>query len=447
MIVILMQGINIFRMKKIISTTCFLLLFTASIWAQLNVVFIESDDQSNQAVGSYGNPTMVTPNIDQLSKEGVSFMNAYNMGCWSPAVCIPSRTMLFYGQSLWNSAKITKENSPKSFVETLRENGYSTYITGKWHAMGKPVGEVFEEVGSIQPGQLKTYNTDKGHVTDITGNEAVEYISTYNKKQPFLLYVAFNAPHVPRQTSQNYYDLYPTNTMKLPPSVVDRSPLNKNVKYQYAPDPLSEKTMRERVQQNSAMVTHMDERIGDILKALKEKGIYENTIIIFTSDHGINFGENGVAGKVCLYEPSVTAPLIIKAPSIQSNTKVNERVYLQDIHPTIFDLLKISSSEKIVFKNLMPLINKTGSARKSIYLAMFDDQRGIISGKDKLIIYPKTGDLELYDLEKDPWETTNLFSSKKKNATLKMLLNEMKIAQLEAEDQVDLSAIYQKYLN
>lgn len=244
-------------MKKGYVVYCFLLFFVSAAWAQLNVVFIESDDQSNQAVGSYGNPTMVTPNIDQLSKEGVSFMNAYNMGCWSPAVCIPSRTMLFYGQSLWNSSKITKENSPKSFVETLRENGYSTYITGKWHAMGKPVGEVFEEVGSIQPGQLKTYNTDKGHVTDITGNEAVEYISTYNKKQPFLLYVAFNAPHVPRQTSQNYYDLYPTNTMKLPPSVVDRSPLNKNVKYQYAPDPLSEKTMRERVQQNSAMVTHL----------------------------------------------------------------------------------------------------------------------------------------------------------------------------------------------
>ena len=352
--------------------------FCIAINAQTNVVFIESDDQSNQALGAFGNAQMVTPNIDTLAKEGVSFTNAYNMGCWSPAVCIPSRTMLFYGKSLWESQKINQKNAPKAFPEVLRENGFATYMTGKWHAFGKKPSAIFDELGSIQPGQLKTYNSSAGHITDITGNEAVDYIENYKDKKPFFMYVAFNAPHVPRQTTQNYYDLYPTEAVVLPPSVVDGKPLNEHVKYQYAKSPLSINTMKSRVQQNNAMVSHMDDRIGDIMKALKDKGIYDNTIIIFMSDHGINFGENGVAGKVCLYEPSVTAPLIIKAPKMKANTKINERVYLQDINPTLFDLLGFDGLENIDFQSLKPLIDKKAKARESIYLAMFDDQRGMI---------------------------------------------------------------------
>lgn len=407
--------------------------------AQMNVVFIESDDQSNQAVGAYGNSAMITPNIDALAKEGVSFTAAYNMGCWSPAVCIPSRTMLFYGQYIWKSQKINKQNAPIAFPEILRENGYSTFMTGKWHALGKKPSAIFDELGSIQAGQLKTYNTKGGHVTDITGNEAVEYINEYKSEKPFFLYVAFNAPHVPRQTTQNYYDLYPANEMVLPPSVVNGKPLNKNVKYQYTNDPLSAKTMQSRVQQNNAMVTHMDDRVGDIIKALKDRGVYENTIIVFMSDHGINFGENGVAGKVCLYEPSVTSPLIIKAPNIKPNTKIKERVYLQDVNPTLFDLLGLQEPENIDFQSLIPLINKEEKGRESIYLAMFDDQRGVISNNKKLIVYPKTGDIEYYNLENDPWETTNLVHKKSSATEVKKLLNQLKDWQIKVGDTVKVS--------
>ncbi|WP_111708291.1 sulfatase-like hydrolase/transferase [Lutibacter citreus] len=410
--------------------------------AQTNIVFIESDDQSNQAVGAYGNPAMVTPNIDALAKEGVSFTAAYNMGCWSPAVCIPSRTMLFYGQHIWKSQKITKDNAPVAFPEILRENGYSSFMTGKWHAWGKNPKDIFDKLGSIQPGQLKTYNTTGGHVTDITGNEAVQYINEYKSEKPFFMYVAFNAPHVPRQTTQNYYDLYPAKDMVLPPSVVNGKPLNKNVKYQYTNDPLSSKTMQSRVQQNNAMVTHMDVRVGDIIKALKQKGVYDNTIIVFMSDHGINFGENGVAGKVCLYEPSVTAPLIIKAPKIKPNTKIKERVYLQDVNPTLFDLLGIQGPKNIDFQSLTPLINKKSKGRGSIYLAMFDDQRGVVSNNKKLIVYPKTGDVEYYNLENDPWETTNLVNKKSSVSEVKKLISELKEWQVKVGDTVKISEKY-----
>lgn len=432
-------------MKKKLLYILFCVANTLSSFSQTNILFIESDDQSNQAIGAYGNTSMVTPNIDKLAKEGTSFTAAYNMGCWSPAVCIPSRTMLMYGKYLWKSQEINKQNAPKSFPEKLHNNGYHTYITGKWHAMGKSVKTIFDETGTIQPGQLKTYNSPAGHITDITANEAINFIKNYNSKKPFFAYVAFNAPHVPRQTTQNYYDLYPADKVKLPPSVVDNTPLNTNVKYQYTNNPLSAKTMQKRVQQNNAMVTHMDTRIGDIINTLKEKGIYNNTIIVFTSDHGINFGENGVAGKVCLYEPSVTAPLIIKAPTVKQNNKITARVYLQDVVPTLFSLLKIKDKEATDFKSLMPLLINSKKTRESIYLAMFNDQRSIIHKNNKLILYPKTSTIEMYNLKKDPWETNNISAIKRNQKTIKDLLTRLKKWQIKTDDETDLSIFYNQY--
>lgn len=415
--------------------------------AQMNVLFIESDDQSNQTVQAYGNKKMITPNIDALASEGVSFTAAYNMGCWSPAVCIPSRTMLFYGKYLWESQNINKQNSPKALSEEFKDNGYYTFMTGKWHAMGKNATEVFDQTGSIQPGQLKTYNAPAGHITDITANEAVAFLKNYNEKKPFFAYVAFNAPHVPRQTEQKYYDLYPTESTILPPSMVDKSPFNPNVKYQYTSNPIRAAEMKKTVQQNNAMVTHMDTRIGEIIQALKDKNLYDKTIIVYTSDHGINFGENAVAGKVCLYEPSVTAPLIIKAPKIAANSKIDQRVYLQDIGPTLTDMLGFKNSKDSKFQSLIPIITKKGKARESIYLAMFDDQRAIIAKNKKLIVYPKTADLEYYDLIKDPWETNNLIKATSSKTNIKLLLKQLKDWQAETKDLTDLSPIYNQYLN
>ncbi|MDA0889483.1 MAG: sulfatase-like hydrolase/transferase, partial [Bacteroidetes bacterium] len=255
----------------------------------------------------------------------------------------------------------------------------------------------------------------------------------------------FNAPHVPRETAQKYYDLYPHNQITLQPSFKDNMPLNQEVVYQYAPNPLRKNTMQKRVQQNNAMVSHIDMQLGNIIKALKDKGIYDDTIIVFTSDHGINFGENGVAGKVCLYEPSVTAPLIVKAPNMKSNRVINSRVYLQDIVPTLYELLDFEWDGNSDFRSLKPLLEGKKQEVQSIYLAMFDDQRGIVSNNDKLIYYPKTGHLELYNLKKDPWETTNIAQKKTSKAVIKKLLFELKLWQEKTKDETDLSPVYKNF--
>jgi arylsulfatase A-like enzyme len=425
-------------------------VYSFSVFSQVNIILIESDDQSNLAVGAYGFGTVQTPNIDKIAESGVYFTNAYNMGCWSPAVCIPSRTMLFNGTYLWEASKITANKTPgPSLTERLKSSGYETYFTGKWHALGLDPKKAFDHYGTILPGQLKTYHLPEGHATNIVGNEAISFIKDAAKQaKPFFLYVAFNAPHVPRQTEQKYYDLYPTKDIELPPSV-KAGPLHPYIKYNYTSAPLNPNTMRGRYQQNNAMVTHMDERVGDIIAELKANGLYENSIIVFMSDHGISFGENGVAGKVCLYEPSAKAPLIISGPGIIKNLKKEGRIYLQDIYPTLLDLIGVEIPDYMDFKSLKPMIDKKAeeSPYESIYLAMFNDQRAIVKDNYKLIMYTEAKSAELYNLEKDPWEIDNLIE----NPKLKSRINNMGRAfqnwQKETGDTINIKQLFPKLIN
>lgn len=410
-----------------------------------NIILIESDDQSNLAVGAYGWDKVHTPNIDKLADEGIYFTSAYNMGCWSPAVCIPSRTMLFNGVSVWRAAKLSAKKVPgPSLIERLSDVGYETYFTGKWHAMGKKPQDMFDHYGKILPGQLKDFYTEEGHLTDVVGHEAVEFIHQAAKKDdPFFLYVAFNAPHVPRKTEQKYYDMYPPGQINLPPSVKD-GPLHPNIKYNYSKNPMTAREMRTRYQQNNAMVTHMDERIGDILNALKKTGNYENSIIVFMSDQGINFGENGVAGKVCLYDVSATAPLIISAPGMPKGEKFNKRIYLQDIYPTLLEMVNADVPDYMEFNSLLPILKGEAkeSPHNSIYMGMFDDQRGIVHNDYKLIMYTQAGAAELYNLKKDRWEMNNLLESKEAKKVLPELNREFLNWQESTGDTLDVKAIF-----
>lgn len=412
-----------------------------------NIILIESDDQSNLAVGAYGWDRVQTPNIDRLAHEGVYFTSAYNMGCWSPAVCIPSRTMLFHGVSVWRAAGINVGNVPgPTLAERLSDLGYQTWFTGKWHALGNSPRELFDHCGHILPGQLKDYYTPEGHLTDVVGKEAVDFIhKASEEKKPFFLYVAFNAPHVPRKTEQKYYDLYPPGSIKLPPSVKD-GPLHPHIRYNYSKNPLSSKEMRQRYQQNNAMVTHMDERIGDILGALEATGNYDNSIVVFMSDQGINFGENGVAGKVCLYDVSTTAPLIVRGPGIQKNKKLPARLYLQDIYPTLLELVGADIPRYLEFHSLVPLLRGESeqSPYSSIYMGMFDDQRGIVHNDYKLILYTQAGAAELYNLKQDKWEINNLWGSEEAQQVLPALQREFERWQQQTNDtlRVDFSTFH-----
>lgn len=235
---------------------------------QPNIILIESDDQNNWTVNGYGNEDIQTPALDRLMERGTSFMNACNMGAWRTAVCVPSRTMLHHGVFVWEAEDITWEagGTPgKSLTERLRDEGYETWFTGKWHVQGISVAKSFQNVGTVWPGQVDSYWTNDGHVTDITGDEAVQFVKdAAGQDKPFFLFVSFNAPHTPRETHQRFFDMYPPASLTLPPSVKEGDP-NPDITWNYSPKRITLDWARKENQSNYAMITHMDEQIGRIL--------------------------------------------------------------------------------------------------------------------------------------------------------------------------------------
>ena len=184
-----------------------------------NIVLIESDDQYNYNIHGYGNPDIVTPNLDALMQSGTSFINAYNMGGYREAICVPSRTMMHTGTFVWEANKIKKNGIPGPMLSTrLKDAGYDTYMTGKWHVDGKSQKSCFQYLGTIMAGQLDTYWTSKGHATDVTGDEAVNFINqAKDRANPFFMLVGFNASHTPREEPQSYFDMYNKKSLTLLP--------------------------------------------------------------------------------------------------------------------------------------------------------------------------------------------------------------------------------------
>lgn len=304
--------------------------------AKPNFVFILSDDQAPDTVAAWGNPHIITPNLDRLSNAGTNFMNAYNAGSWSRAVCIPSRVMINSGLQVWQSQAI---NSPEGLEElpfwshVMRDAGYATYMTGKWH-LSIPVDEAYEFVSNARPGMPNVvprshpdaYNRpiagaedtwdpsdpSRGgfweggkHWSEVVADDAEIFIEqAAADERPFFMYLAFNAPHDPRQAPREYIDKYPLQSMELPENFLPEYPYAEAIGAPHAlrdeflaPMPRTEHAVKVHRQELYAITTHMDTQIGRILDALEASGQAENTYIIFTSDQltGIRFSAASAA--------------------------------------------------------------------------------------------------------------------------------------------------------
>ena len=188
-----------------------------------------------------------------------------------------------------------------------------------------------------------------------------------------------------------------------------------------APFPRNPYSVKKNRQEYFALVTHMDHQIGRLLTALENSGKADNTIIIFTSDHGLACGQHGLMGKQNLYEHSVKPPLIISGPGIPKGNKVDTLVYMQDIMPTSLEIAEIDIPNHVAFKSLLPVI-KGSTPYESIYGAYKDKQRMVRKNDIKLLWYPDDNTWLLFDLENDPLEIDNLSN----NPKYKELLDSMK---------------------
>ncbi len=458
----------------------FLLLSAGSVSAadKPNILFIFADDQAFHTIHQQGNSEIKTPHLDELFSKGTSFTHTYNQGGWNGAVCVASRTMLNTGRYLWHALKDEESlksewvPSNKMWAQQLATAGYQTFFTGKWHVKADPnkVFEVARNVRGGMPNQTpagydrpksrddnawKPWDTSfegfwKGgkHWSEVLGDDAVDYMNMAKAdERPFFMYLAFNAPHDPRQSPKEFVDMYPVDDIKVPASFAPLYPYDIGIKTLrdelLAPYPRTEYSVQVNRQEYYAIITHMDQQIGRILKSLKETGQEDNTWIFFTADHGLSCGNHGLLGKQNMYDHSVRIPFVVVGPGVEAGRHIGKRIYMQNVMPTTLELEGVTKPEHVEFESLLPLL-KDGSPEVSgdVYGAYINVQRMVTVGNEKLVMYPKTGVSLLYNLKDDPEELRDLSSKDGSHATKKRLFKEFLVHQQVVGDTLDAVAAF-----
>ena len=448
-----------------------------------NILFIFADDQTYESIHALGNDEIETPNLDRLVRSGTTLTHAYNQGGYHGAVCVASRTMLVSGRYIWHAQELEKtikqpDEMEKLWPRLMKRQGYDTYFTGKWHikADANKVFDVAQHVRGGMPKQTpEGYNRpiegepdrwspsdpkfggfwEGGkHWSEVVKDDAVEYLETAAKSDnPFFMYIAFNAPHDPRQSPQEYVDRYPLSKIKVPDNFLPLYPYmdaignSKKLRDEaLAPFPRTEYSVKVNRREYYAIITHMDHQIGLILEALKKTGQEDNTYIFFTADHGLSCGHHGLLGKQNMFDHSMRVPLMVVGKGIEANTKIDTAVYLQDIMPTTLELAGSSIPEHVKFNSLLPVLSGQKKEQyDAIYGAYRDDmQRMITDDGFKLILYPKVPKVLLFDLQKDPSEQHDLSGVTENQSRIKAMFGKLQKLQVETGDKLDLAFAFPK---
>jgi len=459
-----------------------------------NILFIFADDQTFEGVRALGNPEVKTPNLDRLVARGVTFTHAYNMGSWTGAVCVASRAMLNSGLFLWRArAAMGRRKRPRKgrkgdtppaaaprqrpplWAECMRQAGYRTYFTGKWHvqADAAKVFDVAKDVRGGMPRQTSQgYNRPhegKGdpwkpwdkkfggfweggkHWSEVVGDHGVAFLQdAARREKPFFMYLAFNAPHDPRQSPKSYVDKYPLDRITVPKNFLPEYPYKDKIgcgrglrDEKLAPFPRTRYAVKVHRQEYYAIITHMDHEVGRILDALEKSGKASNTYIFFSADHGLAVGHHGLMGKQNLFDHSLRVPLMVCGPGVPQGRKLATPVYLQDIMASALALAGVDRTNHVEFKSLMPLVSGRRERNyDAIYGAYLGVQRCIIRDGHKLLLYPACKKVLLFDLAADPEEMHDLAGNPKHAPTVKKLFAALLALQKQMDDPLDLRKAY-----
>ncbi|MEN8229125.1 MAG: sulfatase-like hydrolase/transferase [Bacteroidota bacterium] len=412
-----------------------------------NILFIFADDQCFNTIHELGNPEVITPTLDELARQGTVFTTAYNMGGWHGAICVASRTMLNTGRFLWRANALENQLDTLAargelWSQEMEKLGYETYFTGKWHVnIDPPV--IFHHVGSVRAGMPNQvpegYNRPQSeddwnwtpwdttfggfwkggvHWSEVVANETMDFLENASTSEdPFFMYIAFNAPHDPRQSPKEYVDMYPTDEINMPANFLPEYPYknemgcsNRLRDEMLAPFPRTEYSVKVNRQEYYAIISHMDTQIGRILEKLEETGMAENSYIFFSADHGLSVGQHGLLGKQNMYDHSLRPPMIIVGPDIPRGKKKDMAVYLQDIMPTVIEYAGGEVPHYVEFNSLKSFIEGVNNQTNypEVYGAYMDLQRMIRIDDYKLIVYPYAGVKRLFNLAMDPEEMNDL---------------------------------------
>lgn len=449
--------------KLIIATILLVVEITASAQSRRpNILFLFADDQRADTIAAHGNPHIRTPHLDQLVRSGMSFRSNYVFGGNNGAVCIPSRAMVMTGRT-WFRIDAARLNGELLLPELLQRHGYQTFATGKWHNGEESWQRAFQQGSSIMfggmsdhtkvplrdleaAGKLGPLRTGDKFSSEIFADAAIDYLEKRDRDQPFFAYVAFTAPHDPRQPTGAWRDYYQKHLPPLPANFLPQLPFDngmvRNLRDEnLAAWPRQEEVIRDQIAEYYGLMSHLDEQIGRILATLKRTGLDRNTIIIYAADNGLALGSHGLLGKQNVFEHSMRVPLIMAGPGIPTGRSSMALTYLLDIFPTICELAGIARPAALDGQSLRPLL--TGSRariRDSIFLPYLKIQRAVRDDRWKLIAYPQIGYLQLFDLRNDPHETVNLIDRPAMRGHVRRLQSLMKRWQREVGDNLAIPA-------
>jgi len=443
-----------------------------------NVLMILIDDLRPE-LGCYGADHMVTPNIDRLAKESLRFDQAYT----AQAVCLPSRISLFSGQYPQTTgvtnlqAKYWKiHDNPLTLTRYLRENGYHTIALGKvyhdeqWQewddwtemmnrrdsihktkyaspesaeilnkldeeatAMGLKDKE-YRQYVKLGPTE-QTFGPDENyHDYDMTNLVIEKLQKLKNSEEPFFMNVGYRKPHLPFVAPKRFWDLYDRDTLKMtdnPDAPVDAPQIAlmtwgelRNFKDVPAEGPVSDEQARELTHGYYACVSFVDEQIGRLIKALKQTGLSENTLVVLWGDHGWKLGDHGMWCKHTNYEIDTRIPLMVRLPKQdQGGVVVKEPTETIDIYPTICEYLDLDVPEQVEGQSFAYLFEDASISRQETAYSEYERHAGISGFSIKHgdvryteWIHLESGEIrfkELYDHSIDPDENRNVVAESK----------------------------------
>lgn len=451
--------------------------------ARPNFLFLIADDLTYRGIRALFDAQVSTPNLDRLVARGCAFTHCFHQGSWTGAVCIASRTMLLTGLTTFRAEPVGPSplcDYTPLWGQTLRAAGYHTYLVGKWHLDPTMMQRCFDEMGPIglamfesvvpdayhrpQPGDTWTPWDEslKGHWlhTQTWQNSAQDEIhhscriwadcaidhllhKVPNLNQPFFMYVGFNEPHDPRQAPKEFVDRFPPNQIEIPPNYLPEFPFDngdlRGRDEQLAPFPRTREAVRLHRSEYYALIAYLDSQVGRILEALERSGKADNTYVIFTADHGLAVGQHGLMGKQNLFDHSIRMPWIIAGPGVPPGKKVEEMVYQHSTFATTCDLAHIPIPPSVEFPSLAGLIHGQGITRHdAVFSRYLDVQRAVRTKDYKLIVYPQVKREQLFDLNKDPWETTDLSRRPALKPVREQLMERLRGFQHELNDPLDL---------
>ena len=393
-----------------------------------NFLFLVADDQRADTIAAHGNQHIETPHLDRLVFRGFSFRSNYCLGSNSGAVCVPSRAMMHSGLAY---QRINGDlEGTRTLPEILREEGYTTFATGKWHnerpsflrsfgrarkvffgGMSDHTKVLIEDLSSS--GELHNKRIGERFSSQLFAEAAIDFLNSYRADKPFFAYVSFTAPHDPRQPPESFRESYYEDQPPLPRNFLPQHPFDNGWLVgrdeDLAPWPRTPEVIRDQLAEYYGLISHLDEQVGRILEALEASGHAESTYIVYAADHGLAMGSHGLLGKQNLYEHSMRAPLILAGPEIPRGAASTALTYLLDIFPTILNLAGAPVPSPIDGRDLAPIWRgETDSLRQALFLSFTDTMRAVRHGRWKLIVYPQVNQLQLFDLEEDPSEVFSL---------------------------------------